>query len=97
MGEVVATGIPKVAERKIMIVRRKKGPTQYLMTLPKRYAEHLFEGGIRDLIVVYDGVLVVFPKTPGLTGETLIELIREHLTHNQFLRRIPFPPKGERS
>jgi len=97
MREDVTTGIPKVTERKIIILRRKKGSTQYFITLPKRYAEHLLEGGIQDLIVVYNGVLVAFPKTPGLTGKTLIELIREHLTHNRFLRRISFPPKGERS
>jgi hypothetical protein len=75
--------MPMVTERRIIIQRRRGGRAQYVITLPKPYALRLLEMEIRDLIVVYNGVLVAFPKTPGLTGETLIELIGDHLAYSR--------------
>jgi hypothetical protein len=41
--------------------------TQYVLTIPKKYAETLEARGVSSFVVVYNDVLVAFPK--GLASE----------------------------
>ena len=51
--------------------------TQYVLTIPKKYAETLEAKGVSSFYVVYNDVLVAFPK--GLASETdLVTFLKLH-------------------
>jgi hypothetical protein len=70
--------IPRIVERKILKVKKPGGLTQYLMTLPKEYAEDLESKGVDTLLVAFDGGLGVFPKASGFTEKALVTFLSKH-------------------
>jgi len=70
--------IPKIFERKITVRRLPGGYKQYIMTLPKEYAEALKEKGINSLIVVFNYGLGCFPKTDKDTENAVMMFLKEH-------------------
>ncbi|MEM1589902.1 MAG: hypothetical protein QW175_05745 [Candidatus Bathyarchaeia archaeon] len=68
--------IPKIEKRKI-IETKPSGWTQYFLTLPKAYAKALKAKGERDLLVVYDGVLIAFPANT-VTENELLTFLKLH-------------------
>lgn len=70
--------IPKIVERKILVIKKKSGAKQYLMTLPKEYALKLEKKGVKSLFVVFNGGLGAFPKIPGFTEKALLTFLRHH-------------------
>jgi trehalose/maltose hydrolase-like predicted phosphorylase len=70
--------IPKIAEHKITILTKPGGKKQYLITLPKEYAENLEKIGIKNLFIIYDKGLGVFPKVEGFTEKALLAFMQEH-------------------
>lgn len=70
--------IPKIVEHKIIKLRKRDGSTQYLLTLPKEYAEALTKEGVDSLFIVFNRGLGVFPKIPGFTEKALTVFMQEH-------------------
>jgi hypothetical protein len=70
--------IPKIVERKITKMQKPGGLVQYLITLPKEYAESLDAQGIDSLLIAYNRGLGAFPKIPGFTEEALLTFLKEH-------------------
>ncbi|MDI6813844.1 MAG: hypothetical protein QMD10_09935 [Desulfitobacteriaceae bacterium] len=70
--------IPKVVERKILVSTKPSGLKQYLITLPKEYAEQLEEDGVDTLFIAFNRGLGAFPKIHGFTEEALITFLSKH-------------------
>ena len=70
--------IPKVTERKITTLTKPGGKKQYILTLPKEYAEGLEREGIDSLFVVFNRGLGAFPKIPGFTEEAVLTFLQNH-------------------
>jgi len=70
--------IPKIVERKITKMQKPGGLVQYLITLPKDYAESLDKQGIDTLLIAYNRGLGAFPMVPGFTEEALLTFLKEH-------------------
>jgi hypothetical protein len=58
---------PRVEERRMIKAFKRDGYVQYGLTIPKKYAETLEARGVSSFYVVYNDVLVAFPK--GLASE----------------------------
>jgi hypothetical protein len=71
--------IPKVVERKITTLTKPGGKKQYVMTVPKEYAERLEREGVDSLFIVFNRGLGAFPKIPGFTEKALILFMQNHL------------------
>jgi len=70
--------ILKVTERKITTLTKPGGKKQYILTLPKEYAEGLEREGIDSLFVVFNRGLGAFPKIPGFTEEAVLTFLQNH-------------------
>jgi len=70
--------IPKIEERKIVEMRKSDGSSQYIVTLPKEYAENLKGKGISSLFIIFNYGLGAFPKHPKLTEQALLTFMQEH-------------------
>jgi hypothetical protein len=72
------TSIPKIVEHKIINLRKPDGSTQYMLTLPKEYADALAKEGVDSLFIVFNRGLAAFPKIPGFTEKALTVFMQEH-------------------
>jgi hypothetical protein len=70
--------IPKVTERKITTMTKPGGKKQYVITVPKEYAERLEKEGIDSLFIIFNRGLGAFPKIPGFTEKALITFMQKH-------------------
>jgi len=70
--------IPKIIEHKITILKKPDGKKQYIITIPKEYAERLEKEGVDSLFIVFNRGLGAFPKIPGFTEEALITFMQKH-------------------
>jgi hypothetical protein len=70
--------IPKIVEHKIIKLRKPDGSTQYLLTVPKEYAETLAKEGVDSLFIVFNRGLGAFPKIPGFTEKALTVFMQAH-------------------
>lgn len=70
--------LPKIVERKIVVLRKPDGSKQYLITLPKEYGEGLEREGIGTLLIAYDSALGGFPRIHGFTEEALLSFLKSH-------------------
>ena len=70
--------IPKITEHKITILKKPDGKKQYVITLPKEYAESLEREGVDSLFIVFNRGLGAFPKIPGFTEEALLTFMQKH-------------------
>jgi len=70
--------IPKVTERKITVLTKPGGKKQYVLTLPKEYAEGLEREGINSLFIVFNRGLGAFPKISGFTEEAILTFLQNH-------------------
>jgi hypothetical protein len=70
--------IPQVITRKIIVLRKPGGLKQYILTLPKEYAEELEEKGIDTLLIAFNKGLCAFPKIPGFTEKAILTFLSEH-------------------
>lgn len=71
--------VPKVTVRKVHENKHGRGGgyTQYLLTLPKEFANKLKAKGITSLYIVYDYALMAFPY--GLvTEQEVIAFLKAH-------------------
>jgi len=70
--------IPKIVERKIVAMRKPGGLKQYVITIPKDYAEELEKEGVDTLFIVFNRGLGAFPKIQGFTEEALMIFLSKH-------------------
>jgi hypothetical protein len=69
---------PKIVERKILVSTKPSGLKQYVITLPKEYAERLETEGVDTLFIAFNRGLGVFPKIEGFTEEALMTFLSKH-------------------
>ena len=79
--------LPKIVERKIMKASKPSGLKQYLITLPKDYAQSIIDEGIHSLIIIYDYGLVAFPNHGKRTEIGLLEFLKAHPNLMQFFMK----------
>ena len=70
--------VPKIVEHKIVEMRKPDGSRQYIITLPKEYAENLKRKGINSLFLIFNYGLGAFPKHPKLTEKALLTFLKKH-------------------
>lgn len=70
--------IPKIVEHRIVEMRKPDGTTQYIITLPKEYAQTLKAKGIDSLFLVFNYGLGAFPKHGKLTEQALLTFLQKH-------------------
>lgn len=84
---------PRIVERRIMQITKPGGLKQYLLTLPKNYAENLVSRNIQSLIVAFDFGLVAFPKENARSEAGLLEFLAADSRFKRFFakpaREIP--------
>lgn len=51
----------KFTERKIICAQMKGRYKQFFLSLPKQFAEPLYARGIKNLLIICDGVLIAIP------------------------------------
>ncbi|MGB9779111.1 MAG: hypothetical protein ACPLW8_06855 [Candidatus Bathyarchaeales archaeon] len=68
---------PKIVEHKIVGMRKPNGSTQYIITLPKEYAETLKKKGIDSLFLIFNYSLCAFPKHGQLNEQVLITFLQK--------------------
>jgi hypothetical protein len=69
--------IPKIYRRKVIELRKPNGSIQYLLTLPKEYAEKLKNRSIHELLVIFNYGLGAFPKD-NMTERALLAFMMKH-------------------
>jgi hypothetical protein len=67
----------KIDERKILKAKKPNGSIQYLLTIPKHYADSLMERGIDTLLVVFNYGIGIFPKEDS-AEEALLTFLNKH-------------------
>jgi len=82
---------PRIVQRKIIEVTKPGGLKQYLLTVPKEYAEDLADRSIRSLIVAFDFGLVAFPNQDERSEAGLLEFLAVHSKFRRFFEK----PLGE--
>jgi hypothetical protein len=70
--------IPKIVERKIVVLEKPGGTKQYVITLPREYGASLEADGVRSLFIVFNRGLGAFPKIEGFTEEALMTFLSKH-------------------
>jgi len=75
---VTNMSVPKIVEHKIVEMRKPDGSRQYIITLPKEYAENLKRKGINSLFLIFNYGLGAFPKHPKLTEKALLTFLKKH-------------------
>lgn len=75
---MILVTIPKIVERKIIVIKKSSGIKQYIMTIPKEYAMKLEKSGVKSLFIVFNEGLGVFPKIPGFTEKALLTFLHNH-------------------
>jgi len=70
--------VPKIVEHRIVEMRKPDGSTQYIITLPKEYAQQLKAKGIDSLFIVFNYGLGAFPKHERLTEPALLTFLQKH-------------------
>lgn len=64
-------------EKRKIYEAKKGGYTQYILTLPKAFAEAIKTMGVDNLIVIYNGALMAFPENKATANE-LVAFLRLH-------------------
>lgn len=67
-----------IVERAIIVATKPSGLKQYMITLPKEYAQRLEVEGIRKLIIVYNRGLAAFPDMGPNTEAAVLEFLKAH-------------------
>jgi len=70
--------IPRIVRRKIVKMQKPGGLTQYIITIPKEYAETLEKEGVNSLYIVYNRGLGAFPEAHEFTEEALLTFLKKH-------------------
>ena len=70
--------IPKIVEHAIVVMKKPSGLKQYIITLPKEYAENLDTRGVRKLFLVYNYGLAAFPNKGAKTEEMILTFLKAH-------------------
>ena len=70
--------IPRIVERSMIRLQKSSGITQYVLTLPKEYAERLDAEGVRKLLVVYNHGLAIFPGEGAVTEAAILAFLKAH-------------------
>jgi hypothetical protein len=70
--------IPKIVEHKIVEMHKPDGSTQYIITLPKQYAQTLKAKGVDSLFIIFNYGLGAFPKHNQLTEKALLTFLQKH-------------------
>jgi len=70
--------IPRIVERSIIRLRKPSGIIQYMLTLPKEYAERLDAEGVKALLIVYNHGLAAFPSTGAESEAAILAFLEAH-------------------
>jgi hypothetical protein len=70
--------VPKVVEHQIIVLTKPSGSKQYLLTIPKKFANELEKKGVRSLIIVYNGGLGCFPASGPNTERAVLTFLSKH-------------------
>jgi len=78
--------IPIIEKRKIYEAK-KHGYSQFVLTLPKAFAETLKADGEDSLVLVYNGALLALPAN-SITKDELLEFLKLHLELERLLKDV---------
>lgn len=94
MNKILNSQIPIIVKRKIIQITKPKGLKQYLLTLPKDFAQNLVEKNILSLIVIFNYGLAVFPNEGKKSEICLLEFLSAHPKLKQFFLKPTKHPRG---
>jgi len=75
---MLSTSIPKIVEHQIIVLTKPSGSKQYLLTIPKKFANELEKKGVRSLIIVYNSGLGCFPASGPETEKAVLTFLSKH-------------------
>jgi len=70
--------IPRITERKIIVLKKPNGSKQYLVTIPKQYAAELERNSVDTLLIIYNDGLGCFPVSGPHTEKAVLTFLNKH-------------------
>jgi len=75
---MLTRSVPKIVEHQIIVLTKPSGSKQYLLTIPKKFANELEKKGVRSLIIVHNGGLGCFPASGPETEKAVLTFLNKH-------------------